>query len=75
MPCHGAIELVARAFPKDSGVSVIQGDIVDNKLLGAALGHIRDQQKKREQDRLAKARTRRQRRLLEKNLEATSLRS
>ena len=65
---HGETELTARAFPKDSGVGVTPGDIVANKSLGAALAHIRRQQQKRERERLTKARTRRERRLLERNL-------
>ena len=72
---HGEVELVARAFPKERGVGVTPGDIVDNKLLGAALSHVREQQQERERKRLDNARTRRERRLLEKNLGTSSLKS
>lgn len=71
----GERELVARPFAKEPRASVSPGDIVDNKLLGAVLAEIRGQQLAREEERLRKARTRRDRRLLTKRLKAAGARS
>ena len=71
----GAAELAAHAFAKDARAQITPGDIVDNKLLGAALTQIRAQQLAREQERLAKARTERERRLPAKRLRAAGARS
>jgi hypothetical protein len=68
----GDVELAARPFAKDSRAGVTPGDIVDNKLLGAALTQIRAQQLAREQARLDKARTERERRLVNQRLEAVA---
>jgi len=57
-------ELSARAFDKDRRVS--QGAIVENKLLGAALQHIREQQAGQQEARLASAKTIRDKRLVRK---------
>jgi hypothetical protein len=57
-------ELSARAFDKDRRVS--QGAIVENKLLGAALQHIREQQAGQQEARLASAKTKRDKRLARK---------
>jgi len=66
----GSIELAARPFIKDGRAGVTPGDIVDNKHLGAVLSLIRDQQLQRENERLEKARTERERRLLKDRLKA-----
>jgi hypothetical protein len=63
---HDGRELGARAFPKDGRVS--QAAIVDNKLLGAALQHIKDQQAQRDQRRLMGRLTKRERRLLQQEI-------
>jgi hypothetical protein len=57
-------ELSARAFDEDRRVS--QGAIVENKLLGAALEHIRKQQEGHEAARLASAKSKRDKRLVRK---------
>jgi len=57
-------ELSARAFDKDRRVS--QGAIVENKLLGAALQRIREQQAGEQEARLASAKTKRDKRLVRK---------
>ncbi len=67
----GQAELAARPFAKQSRATISPGDIVDNKLLGAALSHIRLQQQVRERERLAKARTERERRLVQSKLANT----
>jgi len=64
----GDTELAARAFDKEPRARVTQGDIVDNKLLGAVLSQIRLEQLARDEARLRNARTRRDRRLLERRL-------
>jgi hypothetical protein len=66
----GDAELAARPFAKDARATITPGDIVDNKLLGAVLTEIRGQQLAREEQRLDKARTERERRLVSKRLEA-----
>ena len=66
----GPVELAARPFLKDARVGVTPGDIVDNKHLGAVLSLIRDQQIQRDKERLHNARTERERRLLNKRLQA-----
>jgi hypothetical protein len=66
---HGEVELPARAFPKDGARrSVAPGEVVENKLLGAALAHIREQQEDWERQQLAAARTVRDRRLISERL-------
>ena len=67
----GDTELAARAFDKEPRARVTQGDIVDNKLLGAVLSQIRLEQLARDEARLRNARTRRDRRLLERRLAST----
>jgi hypothetical protein len=52
-----------RAFPKNGGVGVTPGDIVANKHLDGALSFIREQQQRREVERVAKLPTLRARRL------------
>ncbi len=64
----GDRELTAQAFDKEPDARVTQGDIVDNKLLGAVLSQIRFEQLARDEARRRNARTRRERRLLEKRL-------
>jgi len=51
------------------------GDIVEDKLLGAVLTQIREQQLAREEQRLDKARTERERRLVTQRLKAAGARS
>ena len=63
-------KLAARPFAKDSQATITPGDIVDNRLLGAVLTQNRGQQLAREEQRLDKARTERERRLVSKRLEA-----
>ncbi len=48
---HGALPLPANAFPRNQA-RVTQGAIVDNKLLGAVLSEIRDQQLARDEKAL-----------------------
>ena len=60
------VELPAQAFDKQGHVR--QGAIVENKLLGAALRHAQEEQKKRDQEILARRLTKRERRLLEKKI-------
>ena len=67
----GNAELAARPFAKESRATISPGDIVDNELLGAALSHIRLQQQVHERERLAKARTERERRLVQSKLANT----
>jgi transposase len=64
---RGAVVLPAQAFQKEPRVA--SGAVVENKLLGAALQHIRQEQARREEERLRSARlSRREKRLLEKKL-------
>jgi len=49
---HQDHELLYRAYPKDTG-QITQGDIVENKHLGAVLDQIADKQRQRDAERLA----------------------
>ncbi len=64
----GETELAAHPFAKQPQASVTPGDIVDNKLLAAALTQIREQQVVRDEVKLRNARSKRQRRLMTKRL-------
>ncbi len=66
----GATELAAHPFAKEPRARINPGDIVDNKLLGAVLSQIRAQQLAREEEKLDKARTERERRLVTQRLKA-----
>ena len=66
----GDTELPARAFDKEPQARVTPGDIVDNKLLGAVLSQIRQEQLARDEARLRNARTRRERRLTARRLQS-----
>ncbi len=63
----GDTELAARAFPKQAQARVTAGDIVANKHLGAVLSMIRAQQRS-DEERARKARTVRERRLLDQRM-------
>lgn len=71
----GDVELPARPFAKEPRACVRPGDIVEDKLLGAVLTQIREQQLAREEQRLDKARTERERRLVTQRLKAAGARS
>ena len=64
----GDTELAARRFAKEPQARVTPGDIVDNKLLGAVLTRISEQQVARDEAKLRTARSKRQRRLMTKRL-------
>lgn len=64
----GDVELPAHAFAKEARAGVTPGDVVADKHLGAVLSVIRAQQIEREEERLNKARTDRERRLLKERL-------
>jgi transposase len=62
---HAGKLLPLTRFSKDDA-EITQGTIVSNKLLAGALQHIKDKQAEKDTDKLAKLRTKRDRRLLEK---------
>lgn len=68
----GDVELPARAFAKEARARVTPGDVVADKHLGAVLAVVRAQQIEREEERLPKARTERERRLLKKRLKCVA---
>jgi len=52
---HGEHELLATAFPKDH--SVRQGEVIENKRLSEAMDYIREQQRRRAEEKIAKPST------------------
>ncbi len=64
----GDTELAARPFAKEPRAAISPGDIVNNKRLGDVLSQIREQQLARERQRLHKAQTKRERRLITERL-------
>lgn len=66
----GDVELAAKAFAKRPRAGVTPGAIVANKHLGEVLTRIRAKQLKRDEEELAKAKTKRARRLINKRLRA-----
>ena len=68
---HDGKILSMRSFSRDDA-QITQGAIVSNKLLSGALQQIKDKQAKKDSEKLEKARTKRERRLLQQRAKAVA---
>jgi hypothetical protein len=67
----GTRSFAVTEFDKDDA-RISQGAIVSNKLLAGALQHIKREQKKKDTEKLRRLRTKRDRRLLLRRVEASA---